>query len=83
MIRKTKIVCTLGPAVDDENILRQMMLEGMNIARFNMSHGSHEEHGRRLEMLKKVRKELPPEVLNLFGLFLAFQDVFHVHADYQ
>ena len=58
MIRKTKIVCTLGPAVDDENIIRQMMLEGMNIARFNMSHGSHEEHGRRLEMLKKVRMDL-------------------------
>ena len=58
MIRKTKIVCTLGPAVDDENIIRQMMLEGMNIARFNMSHGSYEEHGRRLEMLKKIRKDL-------------------------
>ena len=58
MIRKTKIVCTLGPAVDDENILRQMMLEGMNIARFNMSHGSHEEHGKRLEMLKKIRRDL-------------------------
>lgn len=58
MIRKTKIVCTLGPAVDDENILRQMMLEGMNIARLNMSHGSYEEHGKRLEMLKKIRKDL-------------------------
>ena len=58
MIRKTKIVCTLGPAVDDENILRQMMLEGMNIARLNMSHGSYEEHGKRLELLKKIRKDL-------------------------
>ena len=58
MIRKTKIVCTLGPAVDDENMIRQMMLEGMNIARFNMSHGSHEEHGRRLEMVKKIRRDL-------------------------
>ena len=58
MIRKTKIVCTLGPAVDDENILRQMILEGMNIARFNMSHGSHEEHGERLAMLKRLREDL-------------------------
>ena len=58
MNKKTKIVCTLGPAVEDENIMRQMMLEGMNIARFNMSHGDHEEHGRRLAMLKRLRKEL-------------------------
>ena len=58
MIRKTKIVCTHGPAVDDENILRQMILEGMNIARFNMSHGSHEEHGERLAMLKRLREDL-------------------------
>ena len=58
MNRKTKIVCTLGPAVDDENILRQMILEGMNIARFNMSHGSHEEHGERLTMLKRLREDL-------------------------
>ena len=58
MNRKTKIVCTLGPAVDDEAIIRQMMLEGMNIARFNMSHGSHEEHGGRIAKLKRLRKEL-------------------------
>lgn len=58
MIRKTKIVCTVGPAVEEENILRQMMLEGMNIARLNMSHGTHEEHKRRLTMIKKLREEL-------------------------
>ena len=45
IMKKTKIVCTLGPAVDDEIILRQMILEGMNIARFNMSHGSHDLSG--------------------------------------
>ena len=65
MIRKTKIVCTLGPAVEDENILRQMILEGMNIARFNMSHGDHEEHGRRLGMIKKLRKDLQLPVATL------------------
>lgn len=58
MIRKTKIVCTMGPAVNDEAILRQLMLEGMNVARFNMSHGSHEEHRGRLKMIKKLREEL-------------------------
>ena len=65
MIRKTKIVCTLGPAVDDEVVLRQMILEGMNIARFNMSHGSHEEHGSRLAMLKRIREDLKVPVAAL------------------
>ena len=58
MIRKTKIVCTLGPATDDENILREMMNSGMNVARFNFSHGSHEEHKRRLDALKALREEM-------------------------
>ena len=40
-MRKTKIVCTLGPATDDENVMRQLMLEGMSVARMNFSHGSH------------------------------------------
>lgn len=56
-MRKTKIVCTLGPATDDENILRQLMLEGMDVARFNFSHSTHADHEARLEMIKKLRKE--------------------------
>lgn len=56
-MRKTKIVCTLGPATDDENILRQLMLEGMDVARFNFSHSTHADHESRLEMIKKLRKE--------------------------
>ena len=43
-MRKTKIVCTLGPATDREGVLRQMLEAGMNVARFNFSHGSHAEH---------------------------------------
>ena len=43
-MRKTKIVCTLGPATDREGVLRQMLQAGMNVARFNFSHGSHDEH---------------------------------------
>ena len=55
---KTKIVCTLGPSTDREGVLREMMLAGMNVARFNFSHGSHEEHKVRLETLKALRAEL-------------------------
>lgn len=58
MFRKTKIVCTLGPATDDENVLRSLIEEGMNVARFNFSHGSHEEQAGRLKMLKKLREEM-------------------------
>lgn len=57
-MRKTKIVCTLGPATDDEAILKQLILNGMNVARLNMSHGTHEEHKRRADMVKKLREEL-------------------------
>ena len=57
-MHKTKIVCTLGPATDREEILREMMKAGMNVARFNFSHGTHEEHKARLEMVKKLRREL-------------------------
>lgn len=57
-MKKTKIVCTMGPAVEDEAILRQMMLEGMNVARLNMSHGDYEEHAGRLEKLRRLSREL-------------------------
>ena len=58
MMRKTKIVCTLGPATDSEGVLRAMLESGMNVARFNFSHGSHKEHKRRLDALKALREEL-------------------------
>ena len=57
-MRKTKIICTLGPSTDDENVLRSMMNAGMNVARFNFSHQSHEEHKSRAEMIKRLRDEL-------------------------
>ena len=56
--RKTKIICTLGPAVDDPDMIRQLIRTGMNAARFNFSHGSHEEHLKRLNMLKGVRDSM-------------------------
>ncbi len=57
-MRKTKIICTMGPAVDDEQILRQVILNGMDCARFNFSHGTHEEHAKRIERVKRISKEL-------------------------
>ena len=56
-MKKTKIVCTMGPNSNDENIMRQLVKEGMDIARFNFSHGSHEEQKARMDMLKKIREE--------------------------
>ena len=57
-MRKTKIVCTIGPASANENTLREMCLAGMNVARLNFSHGTHEEHLKVINMIKKVRDEL-------------------------
>lgn len=57
-MRKTKIVCTIGPASQDEEILRELMKAGMNVARFNFSHGNHESHGMMLERIRKISREL-------------------------
>lgn len=57
-MRRTKIVCTLGPSTEKEEILRQLMLEGMAVARMNFSHGTHEEQKVRLDKVKKLREEL-------------------------
>ena len=54
-MRKTKIICTLGPAVDSEDMIRTLIRSGMDAARFNFSHGSHPEHLERLSLLKAVR----------------------------
>lgn len=57
-MRKTKLICTIGPACEDEQILEEMCLAGMNVARLNFSHGTHEEHGKKIELIKKVREKL-------------------------
>lgn len=57
-MRKTKIVCTIGPASDSVENLRALMLAGMNVARLNFSHGTHEEHKARIDRIKQVREEL-------------------------
>lgn len=57
-MKRTKIVCTLGPASEKEEVLTQLVENGLNVCRFNFSHGSHEEHKGRLDMAKKVREKL-------------------------
>ena len=64
-MRKTKIICTLGPSTDKDGVLRELVASGMNVARFNFSHGSHEEHKGRLDNLKAIRAELGKPVAAL------------------
>ena len=64
-MRKTKIICTLGPSTDKDGVLRELIANGMNVARFNFSHGSPEEHKGRLDLLKSLREELGKPVAAL------------------
>lgn len=57
-MRKTKIICTIGPACENEETLTQMCQAGMNVARLNFSHGTHEEQQRKIDLIKKIREKL-------------------------
>lgn len=57
-MRKTKVICTIGPACEDANILKDMCLAGMNVARLNFSHGTHDDHQKKIDLIKEVREEL-------------------------
>ena len=57
-MRKTKIICTIGPACEDKDVLTEMCHAGMNVARLNFSHGSHEEHQKKIDLIKETREEL-------------------------
>ena len=63
-MRKTKIICTIGPASENEETLTQMCLAGMNVARLNFSHGTYPEHEKKIELIKRVRQKLglPPRL---------------------
>jgi len=62
IVLKTKIICTLGPSCEDKDIIKQLIKAGMNIARINLSHGSHEEHRKRINALRKACEELKANV---------------------
>lgn len=64
-MRKTKIVCTMGPSTADDNVLRELMKSGMNVARQNFSHGDHESHKKVFEQVKRIREELGLPVASL------------------
>ena len=64
-MRKTKIICTLGPSTDNDDTMRELILEGMDVARFNFSHGDHKEHKGRLDRLTRLREELKIPVATL------------------
>lgn len=57
-MRKTKVICTIGPACEEEQILKDLCLAGMDVARLNFSHGTHEDQKRKIDLIKKVRNEL-------------------------
>ena len=56
-MKKTKIICTLGPASDNEKVISELIDAGMNVARLNFSHGTHEDHAKKIAMIKKVREQ--------------------------
>lgn len=64
-MKKTKIVCTMGPNTDNREIMKELALNGMDVARFNFSHGDHAEHKHRLEILESVREELGIPIASL------------------
>lgn len=59
-MRSTKIICTMGPNTDKKTVMKSLVKNGMNVARFNFSHGDHEEQRERMNLLKNVREELDP-----------------------
>ena len=61
-MRQTKIICTMGPSVDSDEKIRELILAGMDAARFNFSHGSYDEHKARMDRVKRISKELKQQI---------------------
>ena len=62
IMRQTKIICTMGPSVDSDEKIRELILAGMDAARFNFSHGSYDEHKARMDRVKRISKELKQQI---------------------
>ena len=69
-LRKTKIICTLGPASESEDKLKELMEAGMNVARFNFSHGTHDEQKKKLAKVLKVSNELGYNISTLLDTIM-------------
>ena len=76
-MKATKIVCTLGPASSEKQVMKDMLAAGMNVARFNFSHGSHEEHAEKMKTFREACKDQKPE--NKLG-FTPLQRFFIAYA---
>ena len=68
-MRRTKIICTIGPASCSEEVMRELLLAGLNVARMNFSHGTHESHAEMIARFRKVRDELKLPAAVMLGLF--------------
>lgn len=66
-MRKTKIVCTIGPACSTEKVMTELCLAGMNVARLNFSHGTHEQHLEMINLIKRVREKLNLPIARMLG----------------
>ena len=71
--KKTRVVCTIGPASENEKMLRKLILAGMNVMRLNFSHGDFEEHGGRIVTVRKLSKELNKNIAILLLKILKVQ----------
>ena len=74
-MKRTKIICTLGPASNNRETLKSLMENGMDIARFNFSHGDHEEQKGRVDMIKELREELDMPIAMLLDTSLYLESV--------
>ena len=73
-MRKTKIICTMGPSTDKDDVMEQLVREGMDVARFNFSHGDYAYHQECLELVRKTAKELNLPVAAMMDAFVAYKN---------
>ena len=82
-MKKTKIICTIGPASSTEETLKAMIQAGMNVARLNFSHGTYPEHQQRIDLIKKIREKTGPDypIMYRIDLSLALEETYGERMD--